>query len=69
MSAYDLTDCPADPVEPTRERLRDLLTRDNPGDPWAEPFDPRDDKATRTGWVLAWVCFAVIVVLKLAGVI
>lgn len=69
MSAYDLTDCPPDPLEPSRERLRDLLVRDNPGDPRTQPFDPRDQKATRYGWIIVAVCGAVIVLGKLAGVL
>lgn len=68
MSAYDLTDCPPDPLEPSRERLRDLLTRDNPGDPRTQPFDPRD-QSTRYGWIIVAVCGAAIVLGKLAGVL
>lgn len=32
-------------------------------------FDPRDQKATRYGWIIVAVCGAVIVLGKLAGVL
>jgi hypothetical protein len=61
MSAYDITDCPSDPVEPARERLRDLMVRDNPGNPY-EKVKPRSYDN-----VLAFVAFIGFIVVVLAA--
>lgn len=68
MSAYDLTDCPSDPVEPARERLRDLMTRENPGDPLMIP--DAEPKAIK-GWpvIVGALCLFAIFVSMIAEVL
>ena len=65
MSAHDIYECPADPQEPVRERIRDLLVREPMPDPRAEPFDPRSDQSTRYGWIIAIVGLIATVIVSL----
>lgn len=50
---------PGDPREAVRARYADLAADDRPGDPWAEPFDARDEPARFIFWLA--VGFALLV--------
>ena len=42
---------PVDPCEAVRARYADLACEDRPGDPWAEPFDAREEPARFAMWI------------------
>ena len=48
---------PVDPCEAVRARYADLACEDRPGDPWAEPFDARDQPQP-----MLWAVVAVLII-------
>lgn len=64
MSVHDLYECPSDPQEPVRERIRHLMVREPMPDPRTEPFDPRSDQSTRYGWIIVAVCAVATVIVS-----
>lgn len=44
---------PADPCEAVRARYAEFATEERPGDPWAVPFDARDEPSRFAIWIAA----------------
>ena len=66
MSAHDIYECPADPQEPVRERIRDLLVREPMPDPRASVSNPAPVSAIIAGRALRAIPSAVAVGLLVA---
>lgn len=52
MSAYDVLEIPADPHEAVRQNVIERMARDNPGDPRAVEFGPREEPARFGLWLV-----------------